>query len=86
MNTQNYTEQSVEKEVVQLISAVTKVHPNRLRKVRDLSNVGLDIVDVVDIILKVEKKYNLTIPDEVPVYSVDDFVNYIISQQMQQAS
>lgn len=86
MNTQNYTEQSVEKEVVQLISSVTKVHPNRLRKVRDLSNVGLDIVDVVDIILKVEKKYNLTIPDEVPVYSVDDFVNYIISQQMQQAS
>ncbi|RIJ34342.1 acyl carrier protein [Pontibacter oryzae] len=86
MNTQNYTEQSVEKEVVQLISSVTKVHPNRLRKVRDLSNVGLDIVDVVDVILKVEKKYNLTIPDEVPVYSVDDFVNYIISQQMQQAS
>jgi acyl carrier protein len=32
---------------------------------------------VVDIILAVEKKYNVVIPDEVPVYSIDDLVNYL---------
>ncbi|WP_246000843.1 acyl carrier protein [Pontibacter diazotrophicus] len=37
----------------------------------------IDIVDVVDIILAVEKKYSIVIPDEVPVYTIDDFVNYV---------
>ncbi|WP_255345437.1 MULTISPECIES: hypothetical protein [Pontibacter] len=43
----------------------------------------MDIVDVVDIILAVEKKFDVVIPDEVPVYSIDDLVNYL---QLRRAS
>ncbi|MCJ8163469.1 acyl carrier protein [Pontibacter sp. E15-1] len=81
MHTQNYTQQAIEKEVVKVISSVTRVSPDRLLQVRDLTSLGLSILDVVDVILKLEKIYHLNIPDEVPVYSVDDFVGYIQSQQ-----
>ncbi|WP_238395770.1 acyl carrier protein [Pontibacter pudoricolor] len=76
---------SIQKEVVKIISSVTKINKNNLLEVRDLTKLGLDIIDVVDIILKVEKTYHLTIPDEVPVYTVDDFVNYVYKQTLQQA-
>ncbi|MFD3001536.1 acyl carrier protein [Pontibacter toksunensis] len=81
MNTMPYSTQAIEREVVNIIKTVTKVQDeDRLLQVRDLTKLGLDILDVVDIILEVEKIYNLTIPDEVPVYSVDDFVRYVYSQ------
>ncbi len=72
---------AIQKEVVKIISSVTKINKNNLLEVRDLTKLGLDIVDVVDIILKVEKTYHLTIPDEVPVYTVDDFVNYVYTHK-----
>lgn len=78
--------QAIQNEVVNIITSITKINPNRLLKVRDLTSLGLDIIDVVDIILKVEKTYQLTIPDEVPVYTVDDFVNYVYSHSAKQAS
>ncbi|AKD03942.1 acyl carrier protein [Pontibacter korlensis] len=86
MNTVQTTTQAIQNEVVTIISSVTKVHPNRLLQVRDLTELGLDIVDVVDVILKVEKAFHLTIPDEVPVYTLDDFVNYVYTQSIKQAS
>lgn len=78
--------QAIQNEVVNIITSVTNINPNRLLKVRDLTRLGLDIIDVVDIILKVEKAYQLTIPDEVPVYTVDDFVNYVYTHSSKQAS
>ncbi|MHA6249969.1 acyl carrier protein [Pontibacter sp. CAU 1760] len=74
------TPQTIEKKVVNVISNITKLHPERLTKVRDLTALGLTILDVVDVILKLEKTYHLTIPDEVPVYTLDDFVNFIHQQ------
>lgn len=75
---------AIKSEVLHIITSLKKIHPNRLLKAKDLSELGFDIIDVVDIILAVEKTYQLTIPDEVPVYSVDDFVNYVYSQRRQQ--
>ncbi len=72
---------SIQKEVVKIIISVTKVKSNKLLEVRNFTKLGLDIVDVVDIILKVEKTYHLTIPDKVPVYTVDDFVNYVYTHR-----
>ncbi|WP_242929238.1 acyl carrier protein [Pontibacter vulgaris] len=69
--------QAIQTEVVKIITSVTKINPNLLLKVRDLTRLGLDIIDVVDIILKVEKTYSIVIPDDAPVYTVDDFVNYV---------
>ncbi|MBF9254545.1 acyl carrier protein [Pontibacter sp. 172403-2] len=74
----------MKKEVLHIITSLKKVHPRRLLKAKDLSELGFDILDVVDIIVAVEQTYQLTIPDEVPVYSVDDFVNYVYSQRKQQ--
>lgn len=78
--------QAIEKKVVTVISKVTRLHPDKLTKVRDLTALGLSILDVVDVILKLEKTYSLTIPDEVPVYTLDDFVNFIYQKQTVAAS
>lgn len=81
----NPNTQAIQNELVSIITSVTKINPNRLLRVRDLTTLGLDIIDVVEIILKVEKAYHLTIPDEVPVYTLDDFVNYVHTHTMKQA-
>ncbi|PTX21409.1 acyl carrier protein [Pontibacter mucosus] len=86
MNNVSLNTQAIQNEVVNIITSVTNINPNRLLQVRDLTSLGLDIIDVVDIILQVEKTYQLTIPDEVPVYTLDDFVNYVSTQTLKQAS
>ncbi|SFH05376.1 acyl carrier protein [Pontibacter chinhatensis] len=86
MNNVSLNTQAIQNEVVNIITSVTNINPNRLLQVRDLTRLGLDIIDVVDIILQVEKTYQLTIPDEVPVYTLDDFVNYVSTQTLKQAS
>jgi acyl carrier protein len=64
-------------EVLGLVSRLKAIEPRKLSGPKGLWENGMDIVDVVDIILAVEKKYNVVIPDEVPVYSIDDLVNYL---------
>jgi acyl carrier protein len=44
---------------------------------KSFDQLGFDLVDLIDIILAVEKKFNITIPDEVPLKSVNDFVSFI---------
>ncbi|AHM60302.1 ATPase [Flammeovirgaceae bacterium 311] len=43
----------------------------------NLKELGLDQLDVVDLILAVEKKYHITIPDEVPVETVTDLARFV---------
>ena len=46
--------------------------------VRDsLKELGLDQLDVVDLILEVEREYHITIPDEVPVETVTDLARFV---------
>ncbi|WP_324680676.1 acyl carrier protein [Hymenobacter sp. GOD-10R] len=47
---------------------------------------GFDTIDVVDIILEVERHFQLTIPDEVPLHKVSDFVCYVQAHLSQQAA
>ncbi|MBC5772690.1 acyl carrier protein [Pontibacter sp. KCTC 32443] len=86
MNTVTPNIQAIQNEVVRIITSVTRLKPSTLLEVRDLTTLGLDILDVVDIILKVEKTYQVTIPDEVPVYTIDDFVNYVYYHTLKRAS
>ncbi|GAB3811681.1 acyl carrier protein [Pontibacter rugosus] len=86
MENVNNSTQVIQNEMVKIISSIKKVHPNKLLEVRDFTELDFDILDVVDIILAVEKNYHLTIPDEVPVYSIDDFINYVYTQNHKQAS
>ncbi|RTQ53723.1 acyl carrier protein [Hymenobacter gummosus] len=50
----------------------------RLRPAADLhTDLGFDLLDVVDIILALEQRYQLTIPDELPLRTIDDFVRFL---------
>ena len=68
---------TIYKEVINLVSRLKAIAPHKLSGPKGLWENGMDIVDVVDIILAVEKKFDVVIPDEVPVYSIDDLVNYL---------
>ena len=65
-------------EVIKIISKTKTLKPSRLRVNTNLSqDLGFDNLDVVDIILEVEKSFHITIPDEVPLRTVGDFVQYV---------
>jgi len=64
-------------EIIHLISRKKKVSFSHIMAINSFHKLGFDMLDVVDIILEVEKRYNVTIPDEVPLESVDDLVQFI---------
>ncbi|MER2997206.1 acyl carrier protein [Pontibacter populi] len=69
---------AIEQEVIRIISRTKKVQPSRLQADVSLEQkLGFDTLDVVDIILALEKKYHIVIPDEVPINTVGDFVTYV---------
>ncbi|WP_192822123.1 acyl carrier protein [Rufibacter sp. LB8] len=79
---------SIAHEVVKIISKTKEIKPSRLRVTSNLSKeFGFDTVDVVDIILELEKSFKIVIPDEVPLHTVGDFVSYVSTQTtLRQAS
>lgn len=77
----------IETQVKKIISKTKEIKPSRLRASANLSReFGFDTVDLVDIILELEKNFKIVIPDEVPLTTVGDFVNYISSHTLRQAS
>jgi acyl carrier protein len=71
---------TIEQQVLRIISKRKAIKPRRLRIGSSLSNeLGFDTVDVVDIILELERNFHIVIPDEVPLATVGDFVNYVAS-------
>ncbi|SHI32441.1 acyl carrier protein [Hymenobacter daecheongensis DSM 21074] len=71
---------SIAQQVVRIISKRKAIKPARLRAGSSLSReLGFDTLDVVDIILELERSFHITIPDEVPLSTVGDFVNYVSS-------
>lgn len=71
---------SIEQQVLRIISKRKAIKPTRLRIGSNLSReLGFDTVDVVDIILELERSFKITIPDEVPLSTVGDFVSYVAS-------
>jgi acyl carrier protein len=71
---------SIQQQVLRIISKRKSIKPRRLRIGSDLSReLGFDTVDVVDIILELERSFHITIPDEVPLATVGDFVSYVAS-------
>ncbi|GAA3949704.1 acyl carrier protein [Hymenobacter algoricola] len=69
---------SITQQVVRIISKRKAIKATRLRVGSSLSReLGFDTLDVVDIILELERSFHITIPDEVPLSTVGDFVNYV---------
>ncbi|GAA4306379.1 acyl carrier protein [Nibribacter koreensis] len=78
---------SIAKEVVKIISKTKEIQPSRLRVSSNLSKeFGFDTVDVVDIIIQLEKSFKIVIPDEVPLNTVGDFVEFVSTHTVRQAS
>ncbi|MDU0370951.1 acyl carrier protein [Hymenobacter endophyticus] len=71
---------TIQQQVLRIISKRKAIKARRLRIGTDLSReFGFDTVDVVDIILELERNFHITIPDEVPLATVGDFVKYVVS-------
>ena len=69
---------SIEQQVFRIISKRKAIRASRVRKTASLArDLRFDTVDVVDIILELERSFSITIPDEVPLYTVGDFVRYV---------
>jgi acyl carrier protein len=82
-----HTTPNIESEVIKIISKTKEIRPARLHPSANLSReFGFDTVDVVDIILELERNFQIVIPDEVPLHTVGDFVEYVSSHTLAKAS
>ncbi|MFD1871160.1 acyl carrier protein [Hymenobacter bucti] len=69
---------TIEQQVLRIISKRKAIKAVRLRRTASLSrDLRFDTVDLVDIILELERNFHITVPDEVPFYTVGDFVRYV---------
>jgi len=64
-------------DIIQLISRKKRLSFSHIIAKNKFHKMGFDLLDVVDIILEVERKYKLIIPDEVPLESIDDLVQFL---------
>ena len=67
--------------IAQLIHQQKGIKTSRLLT-KTFDQLGFDLVDLIDIILAAEKEYQITIPDEVPLNSIADFVSFIQSKSI----
>ncbi|GAA4301698.1 acyl carrier protein [Nibribacter koreensis] len=72
-------------EIACLISDLKNIETFQLMRQPQLEQHGLELLDVVDIILEVEKKYGVEITDDLPVFTVHDFAHIIEARQYRQA-
>jgi acyl carrier protein len=81
------THKAIEMEVIRIISKTTKIKPTRLHADADLERkLGFDTLDVVDIILALEKSFHIEIPDDVQIQTVRDFVDYVADHALMQVA
>jgi acyl carrier protein len=70
-------------QVRRIISQLKGIARRQLHATTDLlCEFGLEALDMVDIILAVERYFQLTIPDEVPLRTPGDFVQYVRAHQV----
>ncbi len=77
---------TVKRNIAELISQRKGIRVARLLQHVPFSQLGFDNLDLVDLILEVEKTFKVIIPDDLPLNDVDDFVDFICQRQLQQAS
>jgi acyl carrier protein len=67
---------ALRRQMAALVHTQTGIAPSRLLTLT-FDQLGVDNRDLLDIILEVEKCYQVIIPDEVPLQSLDDFIRFI---------
>ncbi|MGI4865059.1 MAG: acyl carrier protein [Janthinobacterium lividum] len=77
-STSSSAPKTIEQQVVRIISKRKAIKAVRLRRTASLSrDLRFDTVDLVDIILELERSFHIYVPDEVPFNTVGDFVRYV---------
>ncbi|WP_084523694.1 phosphopantetheine-binding protein [Adhaeribacter aquaticus] len=71
-----YQSHLLRQDIAQIIHRQKGIPTSRILT-KSFQQLGFDLVDLIDIILVIEKKFEITIPDEVTLNSVDDFVYFI---------
>lgn len=76
---------TIEQQVLRIISKRKAIKAVRLRRTASLSrDLRFDTVDLVDIIIELERSFHIVVPDEVPFYTVGDFVRYVTAHAAQE--
>lgn len=68
---------AIQATILKIISTKTGIKDPALLSRTNLNMLGLDTLDLVEVIHDLEKRYNIEIPDEVQLNTADDFVNYL---------
>lgn len=68
---------SVESVVTRIVSRYTGITSSKVLENNNLQALGLDQLDLFNLILAVEKIYKITIPDEVPLETITDLAHYV---------
>lgn len=69
---------SIRQQVLRIIGQRKHFRPRRLRLHFQLSReLCFDLLDLVDTILELERRFHITIPDDVPFVTVGDVVDYV---------
>jgi acyl carrier protein len=76
---------ALRRQIAALIHAQTGIATSRLLTL-SFEQLNLDNWDLLHIILEVERCYQVIIPDEVPLQSLDDFVSFIQTCKVSQSS
>lgn len=77
---------TIEKEVIRIISRTKRIKAERLQaEARLEKDFGFDTLDVVDIILQLEKNFHIVIPDDAPMQTVRDVVGAVDAYRIKSA-
>ena len=76
---------TVRNKIAGLISKRKRIPAGRVLRT-SFTQLGFDALDLVEVILEVEKAFKVVIPDEVPLNTVNDFTDFICGSKLQQAS
>ena len=73
---------TTKEKVLNSISGVSNIDTNELKLEDNLSDLGLDSLDVIDIIMDIEREFNIAIPDAdvEKMNTVDDMIKYVESK------
>ncbi|WP_179222964.1 phosphopantetheine-binding protein [Pontibacter ummariensis] len=72
-------------EVSKIVSEYKEKELDRVLFSANFKQLGLDLIDVADIVLAVEKEYSITIPETEHIGSVDDLVTCICANALPKA-
>lgn len=70
---------SIINSVSRIISKNIGIDTSTVLEKDNLQALGMDQLDLVNLILAVEKKYHITIPDEVPLQTVSDLAQFVFT-------